>query len=95
MTKHFIAAALSHRTGYGYWRFVGNSVDDKGEFVSFESSAEQELFKQDLGTTVQQEIDNSKAEFKGLRQSFTKYFPAETQTKDRSDTHNSNKTKGD
>jgi len=63
--------------------------------VSLESSAAQELFKQNLGTTVQHEIDDSKAKFKGLRQSFAKYFPVEAQTKDTGDAYKSNEAKGD
>mmetsp|Transcript_48171 Transcript_48171/g.54612 ORF Transcript_48171/g.54612 Transcript_48171/m.54612 type:complete len:370 (+) Transcript_48171:808-1917(+) len=78
LTEHFIAAAKKYRKEHGYWAFLGDSVDDEGEFVSLEELVNAELivndelkkFKEDLCNKVTAEIDGAKTNLEQLKQKF-------------------------
>ena len=56
LTENFIEAAKSKKSTnenvYGYWQFVSNNVDDKGEFVFLTATKAEKILKNKLDKEV-------------------------------------------
>ena len=93
LTEPFIAAAATSRQkGYGYWAFLGNSVDDEGEFVRLPVHEKHKKCKAALHDKARKERDDARAELQNLRQYFPHNNANEAQTGDRSNGNDSSTT---